>query len=103
MIYVEDFIPSEIDLRDHQLGEFEGNMVEVPDKHAQHTPASNSILYPGTNLSRQKSASYLELPVGAPILSVRSTIFTQDNQAVTFSKLCFNSEIIELNIVRMIG
>ena len=47
-------------------------------------------------------ANYLELAEGALILNVRSTIFTVDNQPVAFSKICFNSDIVELSIVRMI-
>jgi len=101
VIYVEDYIPSEIDLQVSSWETFQGNLVEVLAK-TLNTPLHQIQSYIQAQSLSADISEFLELPVGAPILGVRSTIFTQDNQAVTFSKLCFNSEIIELNIVRMI-
>lgn len=101
VIYVEDFVPADIDLQVSSWDSFEGNLVEVLTKTV-HTPLHQIQ----SNIRAQSLPAdlshYLELPEGAPILGVRSTIYTLDNQAITYSKLCFNSEIIELNIVRMI-
>ncbi len=101
VIYVEDFVPADIDLRVTSWEKFEGNLVELLTK-TLNTPLHQIQSYIQARALPADISAYLELPIGAPILGVRSTIYTQDNRAVTFSKLCFNSEIIELNIVRMI-
>jgi len=101
VIYVEDFIPSEIGLQVTSWETFEGNLVELLAK-TLNTPLHQIQSYIRAQSLPADISEFLKLPVGAPILGVRSTIYTLDNQAVTFSKLCFNSEIIELNIVRMI-
>ncbi len=101
VIYVEDFIPPDVDTQIGSWDDFKGNMVEVLSS-ALHTPLHQiqSRIRAGS-LSSEVS-HYLDLPVGAPVLSVRSTIFNKENRPVTFSKLCFDSDVIELNIVRMI-
>lgn len=101
VIYVEDYVPSEIDLQVSNWETFAGNLVEVLTK-TLNTPLHQIQSYIRAQALPAAISEYFELPVGAPILGVRSTIYTLDNQAVTYSKLCFNSEIIELNIVRMI-
>ncbi len=101
VIYVEDFVPSEIGLQVSSWETFQGNLVEVLTK-TLNTPLHQIQSYIRAQALPAAISEYLELPVGAPILGVRSTIYTLDNQAVTYSKLCFNSEIVELNIVRMI-
>jgi len=101
VIYVEDFVPADINLKVTNWETFQGNLVEVLAK-TLNTPLHQIQSYIQAQSLSADISEFLELPVGAPILGVRSTIFTKDNQAVTFSKLCFNSEIIELNIVRMI-
>jgi len=101
VIYVEDFIPSEIGLQITNWETFEGNLVELLAKTLS-TPLHQIQSYIRAQSLPADISEFFELPVGAPILGVRSTIYTLDNQAVTFSKLCFNSEIIELHIVRMI-
>jgi len=101
VIYVEDFVPVDINLKVTNWETFQGNLVEVLAK-TLNTPLHQIQSYIQAQSLSADISEFLELPVGAPILGVRSTIFTKDNQAVTFSKLCFNSEIIELNIVRMI-
>jgi len=101
VIYVEDYVPSEIDLQVSSWETFEGNLVEVLTKTLE-TPLHQIQSFIRARALPADISEYFELPVGTPILGVRSTIYNLDNQAVTFSKLCFNSEIIELNIVRMI-
>ncbi len=101
VIYVEDYLPSEIDLQITGWDTFKGNLVEVLTK-TLNTPLHQIQSYIRAQALPAAISEYFELPVGTPILGVRSTIYTLDNQAVTYSKLCFNSEIIELNIVRMI-
>ena len=101
VIYVEDYVPSEIDLQVSSWETFEGNLVEVLTKTLE-TPLHQIQSFIRARALPADISEFFELPVGTPILGVRSTIYNLDNQAVTFSKLCFNSEIIELNIVRMI-
>ena len=45
---------------------------------------------------------YLELPVGSAVLSVRSTIYNLDNDPISYSRIFFNSDIVELTTVRTI-
>lgn len=45
---------------------------------------------------------YLALPVGTAVLSVRSTIFNLDNEPISYSRIFFNSDIVELTTVRTI-
>ena len=101
VIYVEDYVPSEIDLQVSRWETFEGNLVELLTKTLE-TPLHQIQSFIRARALPVDISEFLELPVGTPILGVKSTIYTLDNQAVTFSKLCFNSEVIELNIVRMI-
>lgn len=101
VIYVEDYVPSVIDLQVSSWETFEGNLVEVLAKTLD-TPLHQIQSFIRAQSLPEDISVFFELPAGTPILGVRSTIYTLDNQAITFSKLCFNSEIIELNIVRMI-
>lgn len=101
VIYVEDFVPADLDLHVSNWDNFEGNLVEVLSRSV-HTPLHQIQSNIRAQSLPASLSQYLEMPAGAPILGVRSTIYTLDNQAITYSKLCFNSEIIELNIVRMI-
>ncbi len=50
----------------------------------------------------EKIADVLQLSKNSPALSVKSLIFTIDNQPVTHSCIWFNSNIVELDIVRII-
>jgi len=47
-------------------------------------------------------AGILQLPQNSPALNVKSLIFTVENKPVTHSCIWFNSNIIELDIVRII-
>jgi len=49
-----------------------------------------------------KIANILQLPEKSPALNVKSLIFTIENQPVTHSCIWFNSNIVELDIVRII-
>ena len=101
VIYVDDYIPAVVDAVVQKWDAFDGNMVRfLADSldtplHQIHSRIRAAALSFDTS-------RYLELAEGTPVLSVRSTIFTVDNKPVNFSKVCFNSNIVELNIVRMI-
>ena len=101
VIYIEDYISPLEKLSKLNWESFDGNMVQFLASALDtrlHQIKSNiraSALSP-------EISQYLELDVGTPVLSVRSTIYTVDNRAVSYSKIAFNSDIVELNIVRMI-
>lgn len=101
VIYVDDYLPQAVDTKVLSWEGFAGNMVEVLTE-ALKTPLHQIQSSIRADSLSPEICGHLDLPAGTPILSVRSTIFDQDNQPVTFSKLYFNSAIIELNIVRRI-
>lgn len=100
-IYVDDYLSPLVDVESIDWDNFEGNMVEVL------SASLNTSLHQIQSTIRAAAieseiSQWLQLPEGTPILSIRSTIFALDNQPVTYSKVYFNSNIMELNIVRMI-
>jgi len=101
VIYVEDYISPDVDQKIGKWDEFDGNMVEYLAKSLE-SPLHQIQSYIRAGVVSGPVCQYLDLPEGSPILSVRSTIFNNKNYPVTYSKMCFNSDIIELNIVRMI-
>lgn len=101
VIYVEDYISPDVDHRIKKWDKFDGNMVDFLAKSLE-TPLHQIQSFIRAGALSGLVCQYLDLPEGSPILSVRSTIFNNKNNPVTYSKMCFNSDIIELNIVRMI-
>lgn len=101
VIHIEDYIAPYADAAVQNWDAFDGNMVEFL---AASLPTSLHQIQSSIRAAALSFdlSQYLELDEGAPILSVRSTIFATDNQPVTYSKICFNSDIVELNIVRMV-
>ncbi len=101
VIYVDDYMAPTVEAVDLNWDEFDGNTVHFLSASLD-TPLHQIQSRIRAAALSSKVAQYLELPEGTPILSVRSTIYTIDNQPVNYSKICFNSNIVELNIVRMI-
>jgi GntR family transcriptional regulator len=101
VIYVDDYIAPEVELADLNWDQFDGNMVQFLAASLDTSLHQIQSYIRAATISSEIS-QYLELAEGTPILSVRSTIFTVDNRPVTYSKICFNSDVVELNIVRMI-
>ena len=101
VIYIEDYIAPNADASIQNWDTFDGNMVEFLAASLSTPLHQIQSSIRAAALSSDVS-QYLELDEGAPILSVRSIIFSADNQPVTYSKICFNSDIVELNIVRMV-
>lgn len=101
VIYVDDYISPDVEETDLDWDSFNGNMVQLL-AGSLPTPLhqiQSRIRAAGLN---EEISQYFELSAGTPILSVRSTIYTVDNKPVTYSKVIFNSNIVEMNIVRMI-
>ncbi len=101
VIYIEDYISPLVNTANLTWDSFDGNMVQLLSATLDtrlHQIQSNirAAALPS------EISQYLNLATGTPVLSVRSTIYTIDNQVVNFSKICFNSDIVELNTVRMI-
>jgi len=101
VIYVDDFVSPIVEAADLNWDAFDGNMVQFL------ASAKNFSLNQIQSRMRvaplaPEISQYLEMAEGAQILNVWSTIFTVDNRPVTFSEVCFNSDIVELNIVRTI-
>jgi len=101
VIYVEDFIAPVLEETSIDWEEVDGNVVfflaqtlETPLHQIQSCIRAAAI--------PEDIAAVLELEADAPVLSVRSTIFTVENKPVVYSNIMFNSNIVELNIVRMI-
>ncbi|MFO7623396.1 MAG: GntR family transcriptional regulator [Anaerolineales bacterium] len=101
VIYVEDYISPTVEAASLDWDTFEGNMVQFLSLKLD-SPLHQIQSYIRAAAISPEISPYLELPVGTPVLSVRSTIFTVDNQPITYSNICFNSNFVELNIVRMI-
>ena len=101
VIYVDDFISPAVENAALNWDAFDGNMVKFlssSNQIALHQIQSNIRV----KALSTEIAKYLQLKKDAPILNVWSTIYTVENQPVTFSEVCFNSDVIELNIVRTI-
>ena len=100
-IYVDDYFSPAVEEANLQWDNFDGNTVQFLAStphirlHQIHSRISAAAL-------DGDIAPYLQMTAGEPVLSVRSIIFTVDNQPLTYSKLCFNSNIVEMDIVRMI-
>lgn len=101
VIFIEDYITPAIETAGLNWNTFDGNMIQFLSAafdislHHIQSHIRASVIDP-------EFLRYLELPEGTPILNVRSTIFSAENQPIAYSKICFNSNIFELNIVRMI-
>lgn len=101
VIYVDDFIAPSVESAALNWDAFDGNMVKFLSSSRQialHQIQSNIRV---KTLSAE-IAKYLKLKKDAPILNVWSTIFSVENQPMTFSEVCFNSDVIELSIARTI-
>ncbi len=101
VIYIEDYLSPLVKAEVPDWSHFDGKMVDFLASALDtrlHQIQSNIRAMP---LSAEIS-QYLAQEANTPVLSVRSTIYTVDNQAVSYSKICFESDIVELNIVRTI-
>jgi GntR family transcriptional regulator len=101
VIYVDDYIAPAVEAIVSDWAAFDGNMIQFLAASLDTSLHQMQSFIRATAISSEIS-QYLGLAEGTPVLSVRSTVFTVDNQPVNYSKICFNSEIVELNIVRMI-
>lgn len=101
VIYVEDYLSPLVQAAGLDWENFNGNLVQFLSDRLP-TPLHQIQSFIRAGAVTLDIASCLNLPVNTPVLSVRSTIYSMDNQPITYSNICFNSNIVELNIVRMI-
>ncbi|MBU0511531.1 MAG: GntR family transcriptional regulator [Chloroflexi bacterium] len=101
VIYVDDYMAPAVEAAALNWDAFDGNTVQFLAASLDTPLHQIQSCIRAAALSPEIS-QYLELAAGSPVLSVRSTIYTVDNQPVNYSKICFNSNIVELNIVRTI-
>lgn len=101
VIYLDDFISPIVEEAGLNWEAFDGNMIQFLAASIRPALSQMHSRIRVATLSAE-IARYLELAEGTLVLNVRSTIFTVDNQPVAYSKVCFNSDVVELNIVRTI-
>ncbi len=101
VIYVDDYMAPVVESADLDWDSFDGNTVQFLAASLA-TPLHQIQSHIRAAALTPEISQYLQLAEGTPILRVRSTIFTVDNLPINYSKICFNSDIVELNIVRMI-
>jgi GntR family transcriptional regulator len=101
VIYVDDYLSPIVEAATLDWDAFDGNMIHflATSLHPSLSQIQSRIRVAALTA---EIACYLELAAGAPILNVRSTILAVDNCPVAFSNVCFNSDFVELNIVRTI-
>jgi GntR family transcriptional regulator len=101
VIYVDDYVAPVVEETALDWEAFDGNMVRFL-ANSLTTPLHQIQSSIRAALLDSATAQVLDLAEGSPILSVRSTIYSVDNKPVNFSRIYFNSNIVEFNIVRMI-
>lgn len=101
VIYVSDYIAPVYEKEIQNWDSFDGNMVQfLTDNLQTRLHQIKSSIRAAE--SPHKISQYLQVEEGMPVLSVRSKIYTIDNKIVNYSKIFFNSNIVELNTVRLI-
>jgi len=102
VIYIEDFINPINEVKNFNWDMFDGNMIQFLST-SLNTPMHHIQSYIRSMALSSEFSQYLELESGTPILSVKSLIYKEVNsQPIGYSKIIFNSNIVELNIIRMI-
>ena len=101
VMYIEDYINPISGYENLNWDHFDGNMVMFLST-SLNTPLHHIRSQIRAAALNPEFSKHLDLESGTPILYVRSTIFKEDNQPVAFSRIYFNSNIVEMNTVRMI-
>lgn len=100
-MFVIDFFPPSIEVENIDWEKFDGNLVNFLSRNLS-TPLHQIQSSIRAAALDADVSQYLELPEGKPVLSIRSTIYNLDNKPITYSRIYFNSDIVELTTVRMI-
>jgi len=100
-MYILDYFPPEVDSLDVHWDQFDGNLVQFLSKYLE-TPLHQIKSNIRASALTPDMVNALKLPENTPVLNVRSVIYDLDNKPITFSKIYFNSTIVELTTVRII-
>lgn len=100
-LYVIDYFSPIIELAGIDWGQFDGNLVHFLSQHLSSRLYQIQTRIRAVALDAGVSPC-LALPVGTAVLSVRSTIYNLDNEPITYSRIYFNSDIVELTTLRTI-
>ena len=101
VIYVLDFLAPILEKYDIDWHSFDGNLVQFISRYVK-TPLHQIKSNIRAATLDEDTSQYLKLSLGTPVLSVQSTIFSLDNKPIVYSKIYFNSDIVELTTVRLI-
>jgi GntR family transcriptional regulator len=102
VIYVEDYFSPVVEQASLDWDVFDGKTVQFLASGLD-TPLHQIQSCIRAAAIDPEISPLLQLAPGTSILSVRSTIFTVDNLPITYSNICFNSNFMELHIVRLIS
>ncbi len=100
-VYLDDYFAPIANKADLNWDAFDGHMVKFLASSFNTSLQQMHSRISAAALSGE-IAHHLQLEEGHPVVSVQSTIYAVDNQPLTYSKIFFNSNIIELDIVRII-
>ena len=100
-IYINDYFSPEVQACNPDWDAFDGNVVQFLSKTLDTPLYQLHSRIRAVSLSGEVTAM-LQQPAGTAAIGVLSTIYTIKHTPVTFSKLWFNSNIIELETVRIL-
>jgi len=100
-IYILDYFAPEIESLEIDWDQFDGNLVQFLSKYLKTSlhQIKSQIRAAAVN---SDIVNDLKLPEDTPVLNVQSIIYDLANKPITYSKIYFNSEIVELTTVRII-
>ena len=100
-VYLYDYFSPLFDKTECDWSEFTGDLIGFVLAHYNLDLSHIHSRYRALQLD-EKTAGYLRLPTGVPVISSRSIVYTLDNRPVVYTYICFNPEIFELDAVRII-
>ena len=100
-IYLNDYFAPQVQASTPRWDTFDGNVVQFLFTTLE-TPLYQLHSRIRAVALTDETAQMLQQPVNTPAIGVWSTIYTIKHEPVTFSKLWFNSNIIELETVRIL-
>ena len=100
-IYVIDYLSPAVECYQIDWDAFHGNIVQILSACVD-PPLHQIKSYIRAVALDASMRTYFDLPENKPLLAVESTIYSLDNKPITYSKIYFNSDIVELTTVRII-
>lgn len=100
-VYIIDYYASGIKQSDFNWDTFDGDMIQLV---TVSLGISERQMYSRIHaiIPDEEIASYLQLSEGQPIINIRSTVTTLNNQEIGYSIAYLNPNIIELDAIRFI-